>query len=92
MGRRKSPLTLELACLLFELLKLRGSMPTPDIYKEVNEKYKDGRKNVDYGRVYRVLMMLYEEGIVERKGQNGMIYWNVRDKKLSKDDILKMLY
>ncbi len=92
MGRRKSPLTLELACLLFELLKLRGSMPTPKICREVNERYKDGRKAVDYNKVYRVLTMLYKEGIVERRGRDGMIFWSLRDDKLSKDDVLKMLY
>jgi len=93
MGRRRSPWTIELAKELVEILKVRESALTPDIYREVRERTR-GRfvsSKVNYGKVYRTLMALYNVGFVDRKSVNGKVSWSLRERDIKPEDIARAL-
>lgn len=93
MGRRRSPWTIELAKELVEILKVRESALTPDIYREVREKTRGKFVNnkVNYSKVYRTLMALYNAGFIDRKSVNGKVSWSLRERDVKPEDITRAL-
>ncbi len=93
MGRRCSPWTIELAKELVEILKLRGEMTTPEIYKEIRQKAKRNTlsNNVDYNKVYRVLMKLFNARLIDRWSVNGRVAWALRKHDIGPEDVVRAL-
>ena len=90
VGRKPSSLTLELARDLVKLLSERGPLPTPEILRESRKQSRFNLNHVDYNKVYRVLMRLFNSGYVDRYVQDGKVYWRVRNKVYEKEAIRKL--
>jgi len=93
MGRRRSIWTIELAKELVRILKLRNGSETPIIYREVKRRVEGRFMNgkINYNKVYRTLMALYNAGFVDRRSVNGRVAWYLKDINVKPEDVARAL-